>query len=60
MYLITSKQGKTTPKTATAVFQYISNENQHFRALKKPLKKGLQGGLWQIRTVDLFRVKEAL
>jgi hypothetical protein len=41
MYLITSKQGKTTPKTATAVFQYISNENQHFRTLKKPLKKGL-------------------
>ena len=41
MYLITSKQGKITPKTATAVFQYISNENQHFMVLKKPLKKGL-------------------
>lgn len=41
MYLITSKQGKITPKTATAVFQYISNENQHFGVLKKPLKKGL-------------------
>ena len=60
MYLITSKQGKITPKTATSVFQYISNENQHFRALKKPLFQGLLCGLWQIRTVDLFRVKEAL
>ena len=40
MYLITSKQGKITPKTATAVFQYISNENQHFMALKKPLDWG--------------------
>ena len=30
------------------------------RAKKKPLFQGLLGGLWQIRTVDLFRVKEAL
>ena len=41
MYLITSKQGKITPKTATAVIQYINYENQYFMALKKPLKKGL-------------------
>lgn len=37
MYLITSKQGKITPKTITIVFQCINNENQHFMALKKPL-----------------------
>ena len=41
MYLITSKQGKITPKTATAVIQHINNENQYFMALKKPLFKGL-------------------
>lgn len=28
--------------------------------IKKAPLKGLDGGLWQIRTVDLFRVKEAL
>ncbi len=27
---------------------------------KKAPRLGLLGGLWQIRTVDLFRVKEAL
>ena len=27
---------------------------------KKAPLQGLLGGLWQIRTVDLFRVKEAL
>ena len=27
---------------------------------KKPLLEGLPGGLWEIRTLDLFRVKEAL
>ena len=36
MYLITSKQGKITPKTATTVIQYINYENQHFMTLKKP------------------------
>ena len=29
-------------------------------ATKKPLIRGLWGGLWEIRTLDLFRVKEAL
>ena len=33
--------------------------NQHLENKKAPLQ-GLLGGLWQIRTVDLFRVKEAL
>ena len=60
MYLIISKQGKITPKTITIVFQCINNENQHFMALKKAPVLGAWGGLWQIRTVDLFRVKEAL
>ena len=31
----------------------------HFRIKKAP-QKGAFCGLWQIRTVDLFRVKEAL
>ena len=33
---------------------------RQYNAKKKPLLQGLLGGLWQIRTVDLFRVKEAL
>ncbi len=27
---------------------------------KKALAEGLRSGLWEIRTLDLFRVKEAL
>lgn len=38
-----------------AVNQYLESKQQ-----KKAPVSGLLGGLWEIRTLDLFRVKEAL
>ena len=38
--LATRQTSAIAPETAIAVFWYISNENQHFMALKKPLCRG--------------------
>ena len=51
MHLIVSKQREMA--------HYHGQEKNLSYNKKAPLQ-GLLGGLWQIRTVDLFRVKEAL
>ena len=43
-----------TEKTA------MIDNGQTGRGYKKAPLQGLNGGLWEIRTLDLFRVKEAL
>ena len=59
MYLITSKQHQKPQKPQQMKISVLDMRISNLWQRKSPFE-GLPGGLWEIRTLDLFRVKEAL